>query len=215
MHRKTRKVFTQWLYHVLRLGSFFLLQILSCFRVEIDGRDNLSEEEDLLIVAPHISYWDPPLIAGAAGRDVAVHFIAGKSLLTNPLFFLPVFILTTTVDREQFGKQDYRKLLHSMNRYRVVCLLPEGTIKGGVEPKQGAVRLVEGTDRLFVPVYINYSRYQFPFSFLFKSIQITFRQPLSYDELEEKAETCRDDSAYYRLLTEALMAETKDSDTTT
>ena len=192
-------------YRLFSSFSFLIIKLLAGFRVEIEGEKEVPRDKELLIVGPHTSYWDPPLIAAALGGDNYVFFVAGESLLSNPIFYVPVRFFSITVNREDFGRKDYRKLLRAFKVHRLVGILPEGAIREGVEPKKGAVRLVEGTDRLFLPVSIEYDRYPSPFSFAFRRIRVVFRKTISFEELEERSNVDKKDEDYYQVLTETLV----------
>ncbi|MFW6422210.1 MAG: lysophospholipid acyltransferase family protein, partial [Candidatus Bipolaricaulota bacterium] len=146
---------------VLYLFAYFPLYILCkiFFRLNVQGKENLPRSKQLLIVARHDSYWDPPLIGVAVGPGYTVHFIARKSLLNNPLLALPVKIFTTTISRDNFGKADLRKMLTALKEEETICILPEGTTRETRRPKRGAVKLAERTGKAFLPVNISSPHY--------------------------------------------------------
>jgi 1-acyl-sn-glycerol-3-phosphate acyltransferase len=173
-----------------KLGYTGLLVILSlaarlCFRLNVSGRENIPEDmEDLVIVSTHSSYWDPPLIGITFGLLQEIHFIAREGLLKNPIFSIPVRTYSTTINRDDFGKNDLIKMLRAFNRKGPICVFPEGTTSEGSPPKSGTVRLAEKTDRRFLPLKIEYSRSPTDFPFFFAPAQLTIGKPIDLEEIK-------------------------------
>ena len=177
-----------------KLGYTGLLVILSlaarlCFRLNVSGRENIPEDmEDLVIVSTHSSYWDPPLIGITFGLLQEIHFIAREGLLKNPIFSIPVRTYSTTINRDDFGKNDLIKMLRAFNRKGPICVFPEGTTSEGSPPKSGTVRLAEKTDRRFLPLKIEYSRSPTDFPFLFAPAELTIGKPIDLEEIKRLRE---------------------------
>src|SRR6056297_2058522 len=102
-----------------------LLAVKIFFKLEVEGKSNIPEETDnVLITSSHTSYWDPPLIGLIFGPIRQVHFIARKRLLSNPVFRFPVKLYSTTIDRDNFGKEDLKKMLTAFRIKGLLCLFP-------------------------------------------------------------------------------------------
>ena len=112
------KRFVRFSYIVIYLIARALATVL--YRFQVKGSRNIPGDKNLLVVARHISYLDPPLIGLALGVNNMVHFIARKGLLRNPAFALPVKLFSTTINREDFGKEDLRKIINALDRKSVV-----------------------------------------------------------------------------------------------
>jgi len=185
-----KKRFYRALIRYLYVLTYFLAYLLSLvfFRLDIKGRGNVPSEGKLLVVARHDSYWDPPLIGLAFGWYNRVQFIARRGLLRNPLFRFPVTFFATTIDRDNFGKSDLRKILETFKEERIVCILPEGTTKSGASPKRGAIRMAERTGNKFIPVKINFERKPSEFPFLLAPVELIIGRPFSLDQLKKEFE---------------------------
>lgn len=168
--------------------SFAYLMALILFRIRIKGRDRLPRTKNWLVVARHKSYWDPPLIGLAFGPTNVTHFIARRGLLKNPIFALPVKAFSTTINRDNFGKSDLKKMLTALKNEEIVCILPEGTTKGTSSPKKGAVKMAERTGRDFIPVKIKASTYPPRFPNLFPQIDVIIGHPFKIEDLKRESE---------------------------
>ncbi len=174
-----------WLaYTLLLLIIFIAVKLL--FRLKIRGKENIPEEtNDLVITATHESYWDPPLIGVTFGPRRKIHFIAREGLLKNPLFSLPVKAFSTTINRDNFGKTDLIKMLKVFRQKGLICIFPEGTTSENVPPKSGTVRLVEKTNRKFLPLKIEFDRSPLDFPYFFAPAELVIGKPISLEELME------------------------------
>lgn len=155
------------------------------FNLDVKGKENIPEyTDDLLITSTHNSYWDPPLIGISFGLRYRIHFIARKGLLENPLFSLPVQLFSTTIDRDNFGKEDLMKVLKAFKRDGLICIFPEGTTSENASPKSGTIRLAEKTNRKFLPTKINIARSPLNFPFFFTPAELIIGKPINLDELK-------------------------------
>lgn len=184
------------------------------FNLNVEGKENIPEDTDrLVITASHTSYWDPPFIGLVFGPTRQVHFIARKGLLENPIFKFPVQWFSTTIDRDNFGKSDLRKMLTAFREEGLLCIFPEGTTSEEAPPKSGTVKLAEKTDREFLPLKIEIERSPLQYPFLFAPARLIIGKPFDFEDLKNfssKAgdygsaeEESRDDS--YQSLTGKLM----------
>ncbi|MFP3952659.1 MAG: lysophospholipid acyltransferase family protein [Candidatus Acetothermia bacterium] len=183
---KAKKVF-------YRLGYDFILMLIYLitiflFRLRVRGKENIPEDiKKVVIVSSHTTYWDPPLVGLIMGPTRQVHFIARKGLLRNPVFAVPVRTYSTTINRDNFGKEDLLKMLRVFQSDDLLCIFPEGTTQDGVEPKSGTVRLAEKSNRTFLPMKIELSRSPLQFPFLFAPVNVVIGKPITFPELKEMA----------------------------
>jgi len=77
-----KKERTAWFYFLGRWLMVFCLRLLTSW--EIKGRENVPKEEPLLIVANHMNYADPPLIAVSIPRKTV--FMAKEELFKSKIF---------------------------------------------------------------------------------------------------------------------------------
>lgn len=180
------------------------------FNLKVEGKRNIPDDtEDVLITASHTSYWDPPFIGLTFGPTRRVHFIARKGLLENPIFKFPVRWFSTTINRDNFGKSDLKKMLTAFREEGLLCIFPEGTTSEGAPPKSGTVRLAEKTGRKFLPLRIEIERSPLQYPFLFAPARLTIGKPLDLDDLKnfarETRETDEADNDNYQTLTAKLM----------
>ncbi len=181
------KNFLNRLGYVLILVLIYFLAIF-LFRLRVKGKDNIPEDtEKVVIVSSHTTYWDPPLIGLIMGPTRQVHFISRKGLLKNPIFALPVKTYSTTINRDDFGKEDLLKMLRVFQSDDLIGIFPEGTTKEGVEPKSGTVRLAAKTNRTILPMRIRLSRSPLRFPFLFAPADVFIGEPLTLPKLKEMA----------------------------
>lgn len=184
------KTFLKRSLYLLGYWVVYLVALIA-FRIQIHGRDNIPEAEELLVISRHESYWDPPLIGLAMGPTNMVHFIARQSLVKNPLFAVPVRLFSTLINRDNFGKRDLRKLLKVLREKQMVCILPEGTTKPVNEPKKGALKLAEKMNKILLPVKLS-GGYPPRWPRICPRLHIHIGQPFTIqnlrDELEQSGE---------------------------
>ncbi len=175
------------------------------FRMSVRGRRNLRARG--IVVARHRSYWDIPILGVACGPVRRLNFLARKTLLRHPLFAPVVWGLATVIDREAFGRDDFRRALRAADRSRFLCVFPEGTTRAGTAPKSGALRFADHLDRPLIPVNI-VARGPYPphYPFRFPRIEVRIGTPVRLDELPLGSSERVTRSERYRLLTDSLMA---------
>ncbi len=188
----------------------FLLLILAkvLFSLRIEGRENIRRDGEYIIVARHRSYWDIPLIVAAVGPRRRIHFIARKGLMRrNPLVRLLVRLYATVIDRDGFGKGDFRRMLATMKRERLVGIFPEGTTRQRVEPKGGAIRFAGLTKKELLPVNIRVrGPYPPEYPFRFPRVTVSIGEPFTLRALEREVEGTVPRTERQRLLNERLMS---------
>lgn len=127
------------------------------YRMEVYGIENIPPEDRLVVVANHISYYDPVLIGCALNRRV--YFMAKEELFKIPvLSFLLRLIGQIPVKR---GKPDctaLREAFRILEEEKVLGIFPEGTTRGKSETlrkaKSGAVLIPVQAKSPILPVGI-------------------------------------------------------------
>ncbi len=124
-------------------GTFF-----RCFmRVRITGRGHLPSKGPFLVVANHISHFDPPLLASALRRKVA--WVVALDMYAHPIgaaYFNA--IESIPVDRKQTDMKAPRAILKRFQRGDIVGLFPEGGIRAGASSVLGGAPLDEAVAAL-------------------------------------------------------------------
>ena len=177
------------------------------FRLRIEGREHIAPDESYIIVARHRSYWDVFIMAAALGASKRIHFIARKGLMRTVAVVQPIIrTFSTVIDRENFGRADFRKMLEAIRRERLVGLFPEGTTRKRVDAKAGAVRFAMMTGKKILPVNI-VARGPYPPDWPFRLPQITasIGESVTVDELRRGIAGETSKSELSRLMSDRLM----------
>lgn len=143
-------------------GLFYLMFCCLC-RWKVTGRENLPASGPVVIVANHISNWDPVAVGVAVKRQV--FFMAKEELFKVPLLGAVLPLLGSfPVKRGQSDRAAIRKAMEVLKKGNVLGVFPEGhrSTSGKLEPfSEGAVHLaakfeapilpvgVVGTDKIF------------------------------------------------------------------
>ena len=177
------------------------------FRFRVVGRENVAADGSYIAIARHRSYWDIPMMAAAFGVRNPVHFIARRGLMKgNPVVRLAIRAYSTIIDRENFTKADFRKMLEAFKRERLIGLFPEGTTKRRVDAKAGAVHFATLTNKEFLPVNIRPSGpYPPRYPFRFPRVVVSIGKPFSVSELDGDAPPEEARSERYRRMSSRLM----------
>ena len=184
-----------------------LLQLLAkvLFRLRVTGRDMFDRRTGYIIVARHRSYWDVPLLVVAFGIRNRIQFIARKGLLKNPVFKPLIKLYGTAIDRDHFSRADFRRAVTAVRRERLVGIFPEGTTKGNVDAKAGAIHFARLSGKQILPVNIRANGLYPPrYPFGFPRVTVSIGRPVSIADLEADV---RADShaAQTRLMSNRLM----------
>lgn len=184
MKEKITETLQKLVYLFIILVVYLAVKIF--FKLKVEGKSNIPENTDkVLITSSHTSYWDPPLIGLIFGPFRQVHFIARKGLLSNPVFRFPVMWYSATIDRDNFGKEDLKKMLTAFRQKGLLCIFPEGTTSDGSPPKSGTVRLAEKTNRILLPVKIEVERSPLEYPFFSTPARLVIGSPLDLQELKD------------------------------
>ncbi len=197
-----------WLVERLRDVLYGLLVLLATpvvrllFRLSVRGKPAARG----LVVAPHRSYWDIPILCVAFGPFRRIVFLARHGILRNPAFAPFVWGFAVVINREDFGLKDFRKTLRAAKRARWIGIFPEGTTRPGAKPKPGAVRFAELLDLPLIPVrlvprgaYPPRPRWRFP------KVEVRIGPPFRVEELAADLPADLPKAERYHLLSQRLM----------
>lgn len=94
--------------------------------LEVKGAENIPQEGPLLIIANHISYWDPVVVGTVMNRQV--YFMAKAELFDYPVFGAIIRSLGAfPVSRKKIDRSSLRKAIKLLSEGKVVGIFPEGT----------------------------------------------------------------------------------------
>lgn len=170
-----------------------LLVLLLNGKPDIQEKQNLPEDENYIIIAPHRSWIDPVFLVIAASPK-KFSFMAKKELFKCPVFNWIIKNMNAfPVDRHNPGPSAIKtpvKILKETNLG--VVIFPSGT-RHSTELKGGAVTIAKMSKKPIVPVV-----YEGPYTFkqLLKreKAKVRFGKPFY---VERKLEGVKDINAYY------------------
>jgi 1-acyl-sn-glycerol-3-phosphate acyltransferase len=133
------------------------------WRVRVEGREHLRENEPRMLVANHTSYADIVVLMGALGTDY--HFVAKSEVMSMPFF--GTFL--RKLGHFSFRRQDPQARLvqaeqieNALRRGESVFVFPEGTFaaQSGVRPFHlGAFKAAIAAQREIVPIALEGTRH--------------------------------------------------------
>lgn len=119
----------RWLAYMATCHFLKTILALVC-RTRVLHRERSRVSGGCLLVANHISHFDPPFLSGAIRRKV--DWMATRELYEiAPLGFWLRAVDTFPVDREQVDRSAVRESLARLKRGRMVGIFPEGGIRDG------------------------------------------------------------------------------------
>lgn len=137
--------------HFVLRNYFFLIR-----RWQVEGRENVPEKGPLIIVANHISAWDPPVLGCAIPTIRQVQFMAKEELFKNPIVaWVFKTIGTFPVKRNRGDRRALKNAMDILDNGGTLGLFPEGTRNesGNLgEAKPGAVLIACRTEAPILPV---------------------------------------------------------------
>lgn len=161
------------------------LPVLILFKLRVHGRDMLDAQKEYIVVAHHRSYWDVPIIVLALGIKNRVQFIAREGLKRNPIFRPLLHLFSTTINRENFSREDFRRVLKTMRSERLIGIFPEGTTRAKVAAKTGVIHFARLTRKLILPVQLRADGpYPPRYPFRFPRITVSIGKAISLEDLE-------------------------------
>lgn len=170
------------------------------------GRHHVPATGPVLLVSNHSSLLDPPLVGGAAARQLS--FLAKAELFEIPGFGRLIRHLNARPLRREGGDAPaLREALRMLSEGRALLVFPEGTRGPEGElrpPKAGAGMLAVLSGAKVVPVYVSGSGQAWPRGRRLprrSRVTVTFGPPLAF---EGRATSARRER--YAEATEAMMA---------
>jgi 1-acyl-sn-glycerol-3-phosphate acyltransferase len=193
------------LYALIVMLLFVAVKLL--FRIRILGREHVGKRAEYIAVARHRSYWDIPVFAVAFGAFHRVHFISRKGLMHgNPLVQPLLRTFSTIIDRENFGREDFRKMLTAMKQERLIGMFPEGTTRARVDAKAGAIHFAKLSGKRILPVNITSSgSYPPRHPFAFPRLTVSIGESFDVSDLHDPECDARTRSEQYQRMSEQLM----------
>ena len=192
------------LYGILKPIAVGLMKAL--FRLEANGREHVPAEGPLLIVANHSSVLDPPLVGGAAPRQLT--FLAKAELFKVPGFGALIRRLgAQPLRREGADPSALRAAQRVLQQGGALLVFPEGTRgdEGRLRPpKPGAALLAMQTGVPVVPAYISGSGRAWPRGRRLPrpaKVRVTFGAPLTFPKAAGS-----DRKSQYEAVSERMMA---------
>lgn len=194
------------LYAFLKPFAVGLMRL--AFRVESRGRENVPAHGPVLLVANHSSVLDPPLVGGAADRQLS--FLAKAELFDIPLFGGLIRRLNARpIRREGSDPGALRAAMRVLEEGRALLIFPEGTRgdEGVIRPaKTGAGMLAVLSGAAVVPVFVRGSGRAWPRGRRLPrpaKVTVTFGQTLRF-EAERGADRKRQYEIASREMMEAI-----------
>ena len=177
------------------------------FRLRVQGRANIDREAEYIVIARHRSYWDIPVVAIAIGGWNRIHFIARQGLMKGNVLVQPVIRwFSTIIDRDNFSKSDFRKMLTAISSEKLVAIFPEGTTRKRVDAKAGAIHFATVAEKELLPVNIRADGpYPPKYPFRFPRLSVSIGAPVSIEEMSRDLDVDMPRSEKYRILSERLM----------
>ena len=185
------------------------LPMKGLFRLRVTGKHNIAGQESYIVTARHRSSWDALIVAVALGARRRIHFIARRGLMRKVAAVRPLIrTFSTIIDRENFSRSDFRRMLEAITREKLICLFPEGTTRKQVDAKTGAVRFAIMTGKKLLPVNIDaQGPYPPRYPFGLPRITVSIGEPTSVDDLKQGIAEDTARSELSRLMSERLMQQ--------
>jgi len=179
-------------YTIIR--KIFVIYLTLFNRWFIKGKENIPENGPVVIIANHVSYWDPVIFACSVHRPV--HFMAKEELFKVPLFGRIISALYAfPIKRGQTADRNALRIATKLLKNKeILGLFPEGTRSktGDLLPfHPGAALFALRASAPIVIMYIHGSKTTFPLS-LRGNIKVIIGKPIVYEDLLEKKFTSED-----------------------
>jgi 1-acyl-sn-glycerol-3-phosphate acyltransferase len=128
---------------------------LRMWRLRVDGCERVPRDGPLIVVANHVSYFDPPVLGCALPRPL--HFMAKKELFDIPVFGALIRSYNAfPVDRGRGDVGAIKRAVNVLGAGNAVLLFPEGTRNrdGSGKAESGAALLASLSGAPILPAYI-------------------------------------------------------------
>lgn len=189
-------------YRFARLLCRIVLAVLR--RWEVLGKENLPASGGMVLVANHVSYWDPVVVGCTFDRQV--HFMAKSELFEFPVLGPAIRALGAfPVRREKSDRNAIRTAVKLLEEGKIVGVFPEGTRSHTGEllkPHLGAAMLAYKAGVPMLPVAVSGTRG------VFRKVKVRVGRPLFN---RENARVTRDGLEKASDLVMAQIAELLDS----
>ncbi len=132
-------------YSIFRIGSLISIKLL--FRLKVEGKENIPQKSNFIIVANHSSFLDPLVVAASVPRTI--HCIVSRDVYLAP--FLGWIL--EKIETLPAGRTSNRAIDYLMNN-KIVGLFPEGRCSrdGKIkEFRRGVALLAIKTGRPILP----------------------------------------------------------------
>lgn len=189
-----KKIYTK----IIKGICFVVAKII--YRTEVEGIENIPENEGVIICGNHIHALDAPLLLALYPKKT-IYFMAKEELFQNKLIkFLGGLYNVFPVARGKKDTEAVKKSLKVIKEKKILGIYPEGTRNGlakGEKPKNGAVNISIRTGAKIVPFGVSGT-----FK-LFSKIKYRFGEPIDFSGYKENAH----DKEVVDILTNELMAK--------
>lgn len=170
------------------LYPFFRLFFRALFRLvwnwRVEGLENFPTSGPVVVIANHISLWDPIAVGSALPRQV--HFMAKEELFHYPLLGNVLNRLGAfPIKRGQPDRSAIRRALEVLEKGKVLGLFPEGTRSKTGElqkPHPGAAMIALKAGVPVVPVACQGTSGLWKKVFMRGAVLIKIGKPTCYDE---------------------------------
>ena len=191
------------LYGALKVPAVAVMRVL--FRLEAHGTEHVPMAGPVLLASNHVSVLDPPLVGGAAPREL--HFMAKEELFRIPLLGRLITALNShPVKRDGSDGRALKAALRLLEGGHALLVFPEGTrgVEGRFgEGKAGAGMLAVMSGAPVVPVLVSGSGRALPAGCAVPKpvkVHVTFGPALHF-----KAKADRDRKERYREASAEIM----------
>ncbi len=172
-------------YYIIHKVIFIFIRIFNNW--EIEGQENLPTTGPVVVVANHVSLWDPPVLACSIKRPV--RFMAKEELFNIPVLGKIIKLLNAfPVKRGKIDRNALRMAAKCLENGEVLGLFPEGTRSktGKLLPLQpGSALFALRAGSPLVPVGLKGTKTAFPLTWRGK-IKVKIGKPLVYNDLYGK-----------------------------
>ena len=159
------------------------------FDYRVINEERLIHEGGVLLCSNHVSYLDPPL-AGIVYKE-AVHYLARKSLLSNPVSrWLFPRLHVVPIDQDRPGFAGLKTIIKCLTDGHRVLIFPEGSRSpdGNLQPGEPGTGLVVATARVpVVPIRLFGAHEALPFGsakLRRNTVTAVVGEPLRFDREE-------------------------------